>query len=201
MGNCFNADRFDDSAFRTILNLAPEQELKDWYALLGVQQFESDVAAIDAAILQRFALVQRYQVGSYEEQALALLDELGRDYSCLSDDQERSAYEQSLRGMPAESIDVLAERDNTFGQDAELEPLTDADLVPPEWRKKEETPSTDPRNAESRLRRRQRFATNADIRNPPARRKSLRPLKQATLRQAQLPCAISPGVALPRNNC
>jgi hypothetical protein len=85
-----------DPVCKQILGIETVDPVGDWYVLLGVDKFESDEVILDQAMLKRFESVRRYQVGKYEEQALRLLDELGRAYACLTNVEERREYDKTL---------------------------------------------------------------------------------------------------------
>lgn len=92
---------FNEPIYKKILGLVADSNVSDWYSLLGVEQFESDEVKIDQAMLRRFEQARRYQVGNYEDQALRLIDELGRAYACLTNDETRRSYDKTLGGQAA----------------------------------------------------------------------------------------------------
>jgi len=105
MSDVFDPQMFRDPVYPQMLGMDSGELIKDCYALVGVKQFESDETEIEQAILRRFEQVRRYQVGKYEDYALQLIDALGRAYSCLTNDQEREAYNRTLEGgKPASAI-------------------------------------------------------------------------------------------------
>ena len=92
----FDVQAFNEPVYKKILGLAADGVVSDWYSLLGVERFESDEAKIDQAMLRRFEQARRYQVGSYEDRALRLIDELGRAYACLTNEETRRSYDKTL---------------------------------------------------------------------------------------------------------
>ncbi len=94
----FDVQAFNEPIYKKIMGLEANATIRDWYSLLGLAKFESDEAKIDEAMLQRFEQARRYQVGNYEDQALRLIDELGRAYACLTDDDARRSYDRTLGG-------------------------------------------------------------------------------------------------------
>jgi hypothetical protein len=97
----FDVQTFNEPVYKKILGLDGGTTVSNWYSLLGVEEFESDEAKIDQAMLRRFEQARRYQVGSYEDQALRLIDELGRAYACLTNDETRRSYDKTLGGQAA----------------------------------------------------------------------------------------------------
>ncbi len=94
----FDVQAFNEPIYKKIMGLEANATIRDWYSLLGLAKFESDETKIDEAMLQRFEQARRYQVGNYEDQALRLIDELGRAYACLTDDDARRNYDRTLGG-------------------------------------------------------------------------------------------------------
>lgn len=128
---------FNDPVYQQILGLEGGATITDWYALLGVEKFESDEAKLDEAMLRRFERVRRYQVGNYQDQALRLIDELGRAYTTLTSDEDRHEYDQTLEdgvavgelietGQPVEVVETssVAATDVVSGPVRETEPAT-----------------------------------------------------------------------------
>lgn len=87
---------FDTPAFRHVLGVAPDVPLATWYDLLGVPA-DADRQAVEQAVFARMVQVRKYQVGAYQEQALALLSELGQAYVSLTDPESRAQYDASLK--------------------------------------------------------------------------------------------------------
>ena len=87
----------EDPAYLHILGLPAGTPLSNWYDLLGVPVFEGDRQKLEQAMLNRVVLVRRYQVGAYQQQSLALLNELSQAYVCLTDEESRQQYDRSLR--------------------------------------------------------------------------------------------------------
>lgn len=83
--------------YRQWLKIPSEQRPPTHYELLGLPPHESDAARIHTAVMQRMALVRRYQLGEHAETVAALLNELSAAFNCLSDPQRRREYDDQLR--------------------------------------------------------------------------------------------------------
>lgn len=133
MSPSFDIQAFNEPVYKKILGLEGNRIVSDWYSLLGVAKFESDEAKIDEAMLRRFEQARRYQVGSYENQALRLIDELGRAYACLTNDDTRLSYDKTLGDQP--DSDAFADAMEALLLNEVVETNTDvveANVVPAE---------------------------------------------------------------------
>lgn len=80
------------------LEIDPARCPPNYYDLLGLAPFESDVEVIEQAAEQRLTLVRSFQTGPRGKYTQDLLNELTRARITLLDPASREAYEQSLRG-------------------------------------------------------------------------------------------------------
>jgi alpha-beta hydrolase superfamily lysophospholipase len=79
------------------LQIPGDQRPPNHYELLGVSPFEADAQRLRAAYRERYALVRKYKIGTREEDAERLIDELSQAHDCLSRSESREQYEQELR--------------------------------------------------------------------------------------------------------
>lgn len=79
------------------LKIPVERRPPTHYELLGLPDFESESAHIHTAVMERMALVRRYQLGEHSDIVVQLLGELSGAFNCLSDPQRRQAYDEQLR--------------------------------------------------------------------------------------------------------
>ncbi len=80
------------------LRIPAELRPPNHYELLGLPVGEPDVERIRAAVLDRTALVRRYQLSDKAEQVYRLLAELSHAFDCLTDPARKLAYDNELRG-------------------------------------------------------------------------------------------------------
>ncbi len=79
----------------------------NYYALLGVKEFEEDLAIIEESFGDRYSVVRRYQVGEHGTDALKILQEMSKAYDCLTSPHHKKQYDRSLRSDdPQQSGDV-----------------------------------------------------------------------------------------------
>jgi tetratricopeptide (TPR) repeat protein len=91
------------------LQISPDRLPPSYYDLFGLPEFESDAGRIQAAALKTFADVRRFQMGPQANEAMRLLDELSRAYTCLSDPARKAEYDAGLRaGMGQQSTRTKA---------------------------------------------------------------------------------------------
>lgn len=83
--------------YREWLAIETDHEAPNHYELLGLALFTGDSAAVRQAFEDRYALVRRYEGGNYGDRALALLAELSDAFKCLTNEDEKSHYDQELR--------------------------------------------------------------------------------------------------------
>lgn len=85
------------------LEIPPNRQPPDFYALLGLAPFESELGNIRSAGLARAAHVRRFCLGPHGADATQLLAELANAFSCLEDPERKQAYDASLRAAHAPS--------------------------------------------------------------------------------------------------
>lgn len=83
--------------YQTWLGIPPEEQPANYYRLLGLGIFASDLDAIEAAVGQRVALLRTHQAGRYAECAGDLLHEVEAARLCLLAPDRKSAYDAQLR--------------------------------------------------------------------------------------------------------
>ncbi len=83
--------------YRDWLGITTPERPPNHYQLLGLSEFESDIAKISAAFENRFGNVRRYQVGARTEEAVQLLQRLSTAYAELCDSRRKSEYDATLR--------------------------------------------------------------------------------------------------------
>lgn len=102
------------------LGIPPNEQPADYYRLLGIARFESDLQVIDGAADRQMAHLRSFQSGQHGDWAAKLLNEVARARICLLDDKSKAAYDERLRQTgKAEHL----HRGDTFGQYQMLEPL------------------------------------------------------------------------------
>jgi formylglycine-generating enzyme required for sulfatase activity len=89
------ADPFDP--YHRWLGIPPKQQPANFYRLLGIELFESDVEVIRDAAEQRMAHVRTYQLGKHSELSQKILNELAGAKARLQDPAEKAAYDALLR--------------------------------------------------------------------------------------------------------
>lgn len=106
---------------------------RNHYELLGLPLFSDDEALIEAAYAKRFALVRRYEVGTYSEHAIRVISELSAAFHCLTDRPRKLEYDTALREDIAsretrvEDAELL---DTSSGQGGALKVFSDDELDP-----------------------------------------------------------------------
>jgi len=83
--------------YRQWLQVETGNQPPNHYQLLGLPLFATDSATIHEAYESRYARIRQYQVGTYSEHALRLLDELSFAFQCLTDDASKAVYDAQLR--------------------------------------------------------------------------------------------------------
>ena len=86
----------DFNAYSEWLDIPADKPSPNHYELLGVMQFESDLAAIGSALADRQAILQSVADGPHSECAEQLLTELDAAVECLLDPDAKTAYDQQL---------------------------------------------------------------------------------------------------------
>lgn len=77
----------------------------DYYQLLGLKRFETDLVVIEAAVARRFAFMQDVaQESQHVEATRKILNEIALARLCLTDTEKRSKYDQQLATQTAKSI-------------------------------------------------------------------------------------------------
>ena len=82
--------------YREWLEIPPEDQPPSYYRLLGVQEFEADLAVIDAAAKQRTAYLHPMASGPNRESVQGLLSEVAKARRTLLAADSKSAYDESL---------------------------------------------------------------------------------------------------------
>ena len=85
------------------LEIPPEDQPPSYYRLLGIDEFEQDLAAIDAAAKQRTAYLHPMAAGPSRESVQQLLSEVAKARRTLLAADAKSAYDESLRVPPVRS--------------------------------------------------------------------------------------------------
>jgi len=85
------------------LEIPPEDQPPSYYRLLGIDEFEQDLAAIDAAAKQRTAYLHPMGAGPSRESVQRLLSEVAKARRTLLAADAKSAYDESLRVPPVRS--------------------------------------------------------------------------------------------------
>jgi len=79
------------------LGIAGKQTPPDHYTLLGVEAFETDLQLIQNAGLKRLSAVRRYSIGKHLELSQLIMNEIAGAIHCLTDEDEKAAYDKTLR--------------------------------------------------------------------------------------------------------
>ncbi|MCD4728520.1 MAG: hypothetical protein K8R46_12705, partial [Pirellulales bacterium] len=80
------------------LAINPKEQPPNYYRLLGVSLFESDTDVIANAADARMAHVKTFQTGAHSALSQRILNEIALAKVCLLNPQQRSEYDQQLRG-------------------------------------------------------------------------------------------------------
>jgi hypothetical protein len=86
----------DFNAYSEWLDIPADKPSPNHYELLGVMQFESDLATIGTALADRQVILKSVADGSHGECAEQLLIELDAAVECLLDPDAKTAYDQQL---------------------------------------------------------------------------------------------------------
>lgn len=84
-------------AYQQLLGIPLDEQPPDHYRLLGLERFESDRAAIDAAAKRLMSRLQKQLVGPDQATVRKLLDEVSGARRCLLIADRKAAYDQELR--------------------------------------------------------------------------------------------------------
>ena len=82
------------------LEIPPEDQPPTFYRLLGLNDFEDDLAAIDAAAKQKTAYLHPMAAGPNRESVQKLLSEVAKARRTLLGSEAKQAYDQSLQVEP-----------------------------------------------------------------------------------------------------
>ena len=85
------------------LEIPPEDQPPSYYRLLGIDEFEQDLVAIDSAAKQRTAYLHPMAAGPSRESVQQLLSEVAKARRTLLAADAKSAYDESLRVPPVRS--------------------------------------------------------------------------------------------------
>lgn len=99
------------------LGIPPEEQPPNYYRLLGIPLFTSDVEVIDNAADQRMAHLRSHQLGQRGQLVQKLLNEIAFVKACLQDPIQKAFYDEALQGAcqtPAQMSE--APMVNTRGQ-------------------------------------------------------------------------------------
>jgi formylglycine-generating enzyme required for sulfatase activity len=91
-------------AYYKWLGIPPAEQPPNYYRLLGLTLFESDVDAITSAAEQRIAHVRTFQISQHAELSQRILNELAAARVCLLNRQKKSAYDAQLRRKLTSSL-------------------------------------------------------------------------------------------------
>jgi hypothetical protein len=103
---CDVADQFDP--YYKWLGIPPDEQPPNYYRLLGLRVFESDVDAIRNAADQRMGLLKTFATSYQNQLAEELLNEIARARLCLLDASKKSQYDASLKQILSETTPVEA---------------------------------------------------------------------------------------------
>ena len=84
-------------AYHKWLGIPPTDQPPDYYRLLGVRRFESDLDVIEHAADQRMAHIRSFQGGPHAEQSQRLLNELSSARRNLLDSEWKAKHDEALR--------------------------------------------------------------------------------------------------------
>lgn len=88
-------DAFD--AYHRWLGISPKDQPPNHYRLLGIDLFENDPEVIRDATERQSGHVRRYQLGRHMELSQKILNEIAAAKVCLTDPDEKAAYDDALR--------------------------------------------------------------------------------------------------------
>jgi hypothetical protein len=99
--------RFDP--YHKWLGIPPQDQPPNFYRLLGLSVFESDVDVIDAAARRQLTYLRSCARGEYAGLAQELMNEIAAARRTLRDPNKKIAYDIKLRSTVAAQVDVLNE--------------------------------------------------------------------------------------------
>ncbi len=92
------------AAYRKLLGVKPRAFMPNFYEILGVDLFESDVDVIHNAADRRMAFLRDAQNGVYAEVVQLMLNEISSARVSLSNPQHKAQYDANLRGSMAVKV-------------------------------------------------------------------------------------------------
>ncbi|HET6880438.1 MAG TPA: NPCBM/NEW2 domain-containing protein [Pirellulales bacterium] len=81
------------------LAIPPKDQPPNYYRLLGVERFESDLDVIESAADQRMAHVRSFQTGQNSALSQQILNELAAARVCLLSPEKKARYDATLRAQ------------------------------------------------------------------------------------------------------
>jgi hypothetical protein len=84
-------------AYHKWLGIPPADQPPDYYRLLGVRRFESDLDVIEHAADQRMSHIRSFQGGPHAEQSHRLLNELSSARRNLLDSEWKAKHDEAIR--------------------------------------------------------------------------------------------------------
>ena len=83
--------------YRKWLGIQPKEQPPNYYRLLSVDLFETDLDVIEGAADRSMGFVRQYQSGEYAEDAARILNELATARLCLMKPEKKAEYDAKLR--------------------------------------------------------------------------------------------------------
>jgi formylglycine-generating enzyme required for sulfatase activity len=84
------------------LGIPPKEQPADFYRLLGISRFETDVEAIVNAADRQMRHIRTFQLGKNARDSQKLLNELATARACLRDSTSKAAYDERLSAQIAQ---------------------------------------------------------------------------------------------------
>jgi hypothetical protein len=81
------------------LGIPPEEQPPNYYRLLGIPLFESDLDVIENAAHRQMVYIRTFQTGKNADLSQKLLNELAAAKVCLMSRSKRAVYDESLRRL------------------------------------------------------------------------------------------------------
>jgi hypothetical protein len=102
------SDNDSFNAYEKWLSISPEDQPPNYYQLLGVEMFVSDVERITEAADRRMTHIRTFQTGPRGALTQQILNELSAARICLMDEATRVKYDRRLRGEPvAQDVQIV----------------------------------------------------------------------------------------------
>ncbi|MEK6234397.1 MAG: hypothetical protein N2C14_06775, partial [Planctomycetales bacterium] len=105
-GKFMSSEEFD--AYRKWLGIKPADQPPNHYRLLGIDLFEDDDDAIDAAANQRMSYVQTRASGQHAAHGQKILNEISQARLCLLNPKKKAAYDAELKSRVEPVAEELA---------------------------------------------------------------------------------------------